>query len=214
MNAEGSAFATGGLKVKNHFADFSELVTDDQGNTYMKKNSGNGSNGFYIYNTDDKIFNDKIIEISFDWMYIEGSANCSILGFKVGGEIGSDNGTEYRALCNWGKAIRVGANEGPDILASNTETPTWVNIKVQMDTATYNYKVWLDGELAADVDLVNGLIKYKGVDGAWAEKSTETVTKLATTADKEADFTSIYLFHYNGALTWAIDNLSIGIVEG
>lgn len=214
LNAEGSAFAKGGLKVQNNMAKACELVTDEKGNTYMKKNTG--AYGFYIFNTEDKIFNDALLELSFDFMGLEGSQNCSLIGFKVGGDPAkATDGTEYRALCNFAWSILVGADgPAPRLIKIDTANPTWHNYKVLLDTATYDFKVWIDGEFVAETDLANGKITYLSEAGFWTTlTSLKGVTRLPTTADKEADFRSFYLFHNNKDMVWALDNLSIGIVK-
>jgi hypothetical protein len=217
LNAEGSAFAKGGLKVQHMAATISELVTDEKGNTYMKKNVGSANNGFYIFNTEDKIFNDALVEISFDYMGLEGSTNGSLIGFRVGNidPATPTAGTEYRALCNFTWSMLVGADgPAPRLIKVDTANPTWHNYKVLLDTATYDFKVWIDGEFVAETDLANGKITYKSEAGFWTILTPlKGVNKLPTAADKEADFASFYLFHNNKNIAWGLDNLSIGIVK-
>ena len=203
-----SGFATDDVEINSSsLSGLSSLVTEENGNTYWKKATGS-SNGMYIYDTtEDKIFVDSIVEISFDRMYISGSASCSIIGFQYAGQTGT---SDQRFLCHWSKAIREGADGGANLLTP--KAGEWVNIRLVIDTTNYDHKVWLNGELVVETDYANNKIYYK-TNGTWNEMKATDITSKNPYGVQSKDFQNFYLFHFNTNIAWGLDNFRIAILD-
>ena len=211
-----SAFAVDEVEINydDNWATNGELVTEENGNTYFKKKTGT-TNGLYIIDTSaDKILSGSIVELSFKYQLFSGGSNCSIIGIKTSGTQGSTGGTETRILCNWNGFIRSGTNNGTSHTDKITGDGKWYDLRVVLDTTTYDHKVWINGELVTETDYANNAIYCKDASGAWvSRKPSGDSDKNPYNVADNAPLTSFYLFHFNNSVSFGIDDLKLAILD-
>ena len=193
-------------------ADTFEVVTEGD-NSYVKKLNPNGQIKYA-----GSELNAEILEFTFDFRLDQDPGSLKALLSIVNG------GKEMRILNVKGDGFYFGVNTNGVVKFAPVEIGKWVNLKLVLDTRTYDYEVYVDGELmvttGADPDVAGNHLIYVKEGDQMVEKTKTTagfnIDVLHNGADRSPFVPNgnaveqFYFFHYTKDLCCSLDNVTAG----
>ena len=137
------------------FQDGGFEIAEESGNKYIKKMGPNAQLKF----NNTSILNSDKLEFTFDFrLDSDMKATKGILSLVNGGK-------EMRILNVNSNTLYFGINDNGIVPVKGLSVGTWTNIKVSLDTTTYNYEIYVDGTKCFYIDSKGNVVEDVYVEG-------------------------------------------------
>ena len=187
-------------------------IAEEGNNKYLKK-LGVNSAFYYVSDT----LNAKTLEITFDFRLDQDCKNLRGLLSIVNG------GKEMRIINVKGNGLYFGINEGGIVKFLDLEVGKWINIKTVINTETYDYEIYIDGEmiLATTGDPANDGMHLVHVrkDGEMVVEAPANNETLHNGADRSPfapvgdAIQNFYFFNWSEGLFCSLDNITARMAD-
>lgn len=196
----------------NNYSAFE--IKEENGNKFLKRIAG--GNGFFVEDTTG-LLNTNKFEISVDIRAEAAGSNTGVLSLNVHT---NDDGTsdEMRIVALQGNDLVFGSLDGTYKIVRNAYKEggsAWINLRVIVDPATYNYEIYADGEKVLYTETVAGnKHKINWLDGVeWKSgQVSDTYHHRSPFSNEDGVIKGVYMFHFSD-VNVSVDNLRISILD-
>lgn len=201
-----SVYAAEGVEVTNNKGTLIAAV--ENGNTFIKKP---GDNDQLYFKKTDMLKGANKVEFAFDFrLDAEFTGLCGLFSLM----------NEMRILNVNKNGIEFGINANGIVRVADLEVGKWTNVKVVVDTTTYDYEIYVDGTkllyTTADPENAGKHLVYKLTDGAYvvtAPQNNDVLHGDRSPFTAKGDYINqFYFWHYSANLVCSLDNVSVNVL--